>query len=795
MAFLLYILTAGALSTLWRRFVQKLPLAIAFVLILLPLCFTGRALLGGRVYAPVDMPYTTEPLSDYSRDYGLGEKPHNGMLSDLHAQIIPWRQAVRAAYAQGEWPLWNPYLLGGSILAANAQSAPYDPFNLLALLLPMATSLTYAACMTFFLAGFFTYAFARSHGLRELPSLVAAAGFMFCGTMAFGIGWPLARAWAFLPLVLVGVRFVVTQATLRSGVVLCSGFVLLIFAGHPETVLHVVAVGAVYGAVQWVAGLRDGTNGTKRTNGAYGFYVRPIALAVAAGVVALALTAIHLLPFREAIKETDQLPYRQLRAAQPLPYDASFTRHRAIHALLPAYGGQDWRDDFTQLSAPPSASAGSIVLALALAALVLAPRRLTWFFAALAGFAFIAACDAPPVAQWLHALPLFDIALNDRFVFVATFSLSMLAAIALDARPRAAGAVAVLVCAVGLAWLTWKMWAPQRAAGVDLELMWLVTVAELLPLLIVAGLFVVRPRHALLAIFALVLLQRAVVDGTMYPAFPRKAFYPRVPLIRAMQNLGDAPYRVVGKDFCLIPDAAAMYGLEDARGYEAMTFARLVETYGLWSMPQHVWFNRVDQLSRPFISFLNIRYAVASSETPVPDGWRLVQTDRKSSVFENQRVLPRAFVPRHVRYRNENSDVLREMADATDFADMGWIYTKHYGPHEIKNGPGTVTVRRDGLAFDLDARMERDGWVVISETAWKGWRAYIDGNRAPILYANHAFLGVHVPKGNHRVRLVYRPQSFVTGQAVSVVTLALCVAVFVWRRIGPIGQIGWRRIP
>jgi len=32
--------------------------------------------------------------------------------------MIPWNQAVRHALAQGEWPLWNPLILWGDVLAA-----------------------------------------------------------------------------------------------------------------------------------------------------------------------------------------------------------------------------------------------------------------------------------------------------------------------------------------------------------------------------------------------------------------------------------------------------------------------------------------------------------------------------------------------------------------------------------------------------------------------------------------------------------------------------------------------------
>src|SRR5688572_3803846 len=198
-------------------------------------------MLTGRVYAPIDLPFMSEPLIDYAKDYGF-DKPYNGTLSDLYAQIIPWQSAVRRALAHGEWPLWNPFLLCGSVLAANMQSAPYDALNLIGLLLAHPQALTFGASMTFFFAVFFTFAFARLIGLSEIAALVAAAGYAFSGMLAFFVGWPLGRSWTLFPLVLVAVRLLVRERSLRAAVTLTIALTMLIFTGHPESVLHIVAI-------------------------------------------------------------------------------------------------------------------------------------------------------------------------------------------------------------------------------------------------------------------------------------------------------------------------------------------------------------------------------------------------------------------------------------------------------------------------------------------------------------------------------------------------------------------------
>ena len=100
-----------------------------------------------------------------------------------------------------------------------------------------------------------------------------------------------------------------------------------------------------------------------------------------------------------------------------------------------------------------------------------------------------------------------------------------------------------------------------------------------------------------------------------------------------------------------------------------------------------------------------------------------------------------------------------------------------YKPHEIANGPGMLTLRKDGFGLSIDAVMANDGWVVASQSAWKGWRAYVDGKRVEMKYANHAFLGLFVPAGRHHIRLMYLPDSFTRGRAISFATLALLIVI------------------
>lgn len=737
MALLLYAIVAASILRIGHRRLLPLSRPAALILFLLPFVFTGFALVTSRVYAPIDHPWDFVPLNWMKADFGVGAA-HNGYLSDVATQMIPWRAAVRDALAHGEWPLWNRFLLGGDILAPAAQPAAFSPFTLLACLLPPALSMTFTAAIAHFVAALGAFLLARELGCREAAAVVAAAGFTYATSVALFILYPLGFSWALAPFVL----FAVQRASLP---LLTVGFSLLLLAGHPETALHVVVLAAVWAVV----------------------FVTPRAWPglMLAGVLALLLCAIQLLPLLEAAPQTVEYAGRKSLASRGVE-----TREAARRLFIDFFPELEARDR----SLPPdTAAAGSIVLALALYAAVRVRSRASSCLAGMAIFGLLAHAQWKPLANVLDALPLFDQSLNERFSFAAALALATLAALGVEElfrreRDRAA-IITVAVVLLGIVAGNARIvrggfppaaWGSHKAA------------AEIIGLA-AALLLLRRPQFLVAAI----LLQRVATDGDIYHAFEQRIAYPPIPILEPLAKVRE-PFRITGHGLAFIPGMSALYGLEDVRGYQALTFRRTRDTDPLWCVEQPLWFNRVDDLTRPFLSFLNVRYAITWDREPPPDGWREVARQRGSMLIENTRVLDRAFVPARVRI---NHDALREMAAETDFAKRAWIEAA-LPPQERANGPGTVTMHGDAL----DVTMQNDGWVVVSTPAWRGWRASLDGNPIETHFANHAFLGIPVPRGRHVVKLVFLPRSFIAGRAISAGALVLClVALFVRRASHP----------
>ena len=764
MALLLYLATASVLLWLVHRCLRPLSRPAAIVLVVLPLAIVGYALVTGGVYGPVDHAFQYEPLSALAPQFGIGPA-RNASAVDIWSEFFPWRLVVKESLARGEWPLWNAYNLAGHPLAAEAQSAPYSPFTLLACLLPAMVSQTYTLAIVYFIAGLSAFLFARELGCGEGASLVAAAGWGLTSTGFRQTAMGFATAYA--PLLLAGVRRVVWTPGIASGALLMITLALTAVAGHPESLFLNVFVGVLYALYELI----------RRRAAPW----RAIATALVAGVVAFLLCAIALLPLLEAIPQSYEYQVKNVLTRVPHGLSQSDVLARLATNFFPHLHVRFWQKPKLGYIAAEVTPVGSLLLALAIYAIWRRRSADTWFFTAMTVFCVLNGARWGPIADALHGLPVFDIALHDRLAFHGAIFLIVLAAIGVEhwLQTDDRRALALTMSAVLLALTAGTVWLSRNVvlAVTPADYGRYRIAAELVLLAAAVVLLMMRSRVALPALLALVVAQRAMSEIDTFSTYPARAAYPSIAMLEPLKNIRE-PFRIVGRGLALPPATNIFYGVDDVRGYEALTLDQYVSTWKLWCRPHGIWFNRVDDLTAPFLSLMNVRFAIQEEPLPIPPGWRLVGRQKGSMLLENGSVIDRIFVPARVVMTDGLADeIVDRLRHVRDFREIAWI-TSRSTLHEQANGPGRITLRSwtRGGEYVFVADMQNDGYVVITDAAWKGWRAFIDGRRVPLHRADAAFLSVIVPKGRHTVRVVYWPSSFVQGRAISIATLVLLLA-------------------
>jgi len=81
--------------------------------------------------------------------------------------------------------------------------------------------------------------------------------------------------------------------------------------------------------------------------------------------------------------------------------------------------------------------------------------------------------------------------------------------------------------------------------------------------------------------------------------------------------------------------------------------------------------------------------------------------------------------------------------------------------------PELISERNNFLRLSVEAK--QDSFLVLSDTYFPGWKAYVDGRPVKIFRANYNFRAVPIPAGKHEVKFIYHPMSFGIGILVTCV--------------------------
>ena len=88
----------------------------------------------------------------------------------------------------------------------------------------------------------------------------------------------------------------------------------------------------------------------------------------------------------------------------------------------------------------------------------------------------------------------------------------------------------------------------------------------------------------------------------------------------------------------------------------------------------------------------------------------------------------------------------------------------------------------------ITAQSSGPALLVLAETFYPGWRAFVNDVETPVYRTNHALRGVRIEAGKNTIRLVFEPRSVRSGLRVSLAFTALLGVLGVFRF-----RLGFRR--
>lgn len=181
----------------------------------------------------------------------------------------------------------------------------------------------------------------------------------------------------------------------------------------------------------------------------------------------------------------------------------------------------------------------------------------------------------------------------------------------------------------------------------------------------------------------------------------------------------------------------------------------------------------------PVINMLNTKYII-----------NLDQQRNKIAIPNPDAAGPVWFV-KTVKWVNTPEEEMNALTtfNPKDTAVISNEFKSFITPFNFDSTASIRLINNDNDVVTYESNAASDQLAVFSEVFYKhGWKAYIDDKESSIVKVNYVLRGLMVPAGKHNIRFEFKPQSYYTGDALSIAAsvviwlLLLGAAFFLYRQ-------------
>jgi hypothetical protein len=149
-------------------------------------------------------------------------------------------------------------------------------------------------------------------------------------------------------------------------------------------------------------------------------------------------------------------------------------------------------------------------------------------------------------------------------------------------------------------------------------------------------------------------------------------------------------------------------------------------------------------------------------------------------LYKNRDPLPRAWLVKD--YKVMGSDAILSMMIQKEFDPRKEVFLEEMPPSFTlprkdvgMSGRDVEIVSESNNRLNLRAKAEGNSLMVLSDTYYPGWKAFVDGKKTKIYRADYAFRAIPLNSGTHEVAMVYDPISFKLGAGGTLLGILSCL--------------------
>jgi hypothetical protein len=737
---------------------------------------------------------------------------------DLGLMFYPMRFSLAESLKSWELPLWNRHIGMGFPLMANVQSEVFYLPNVFFLTLSFFSAIRAIFIFHYLVAGIGAYVLCRKWGHDSYLAIVGALLFTLGGTivsLSNLLNHFQAAVW--LPWVIFFWERCLERQSWKNVIALAAVLLMQFLAGSPE--FYAMSMGLVFLDALRLRSLGSGPS-----------YARILLLLLAVNLLTLSLAMVQVLPALELLRESRTkfpLPLQlasswSLRPSQLLNLfflDREVAPERlngmeilfepSLPFFVSYYMGAMALIGLSLWSYYASWKEKGLLLAVIIISLTLAFGEYTPLFAVL-----------------FHHVPGFGLfRFPEKFFFMAYAVLIYVALRGISAfmeyAPSAPRVPLLILSGISLVFLSLYLvfqidisllgrlisevtQAPFLSDSTSLKASFsLLSIERQLALtLAIIGLLVLKSRNVIrVGLFNALIV--SVVFFDLHSAHESYQYLLKPDFIyrnhKILPRPGPEPYRIFYYPGAsnLHPSYYTLLKKPSFAEFNSLAFTNVLPNTGLFYGFDYM--QELDALIRwPYNLFLavgnrlpydklinllgalNVRYLYSFQPLPGSKNVNLQEQfeEYSSWLYRIDRVVPRTYVVSQAEEEKDPVKILRKLADA-QFDPLSRVLLDQpvsFPRTDKFHGQARITAYKNQSVI-IRASLNSPAVLVLADSYYPGWQAYVDGKQQKILRANLFFRAVVLSQGEHTVEFRYEPRSFTIGLAISLTTLCALVLV------------------
>ena len=144
-------------------------------------------------------------------------------------------------------------------------------------------------------------------------------------------------------------------------------------------------------------------------------------------------------------------------------------------------------------------------------------------------------------------------------------------------------------------------------------------------------------------------------------------------------------------------------------------------------------------------------------------------------IFLNNKELKKAWLIPNIHYIDKDNmlSIIKSLKDY-NYLQEAFIESSNNMSYVFSNFDSNYSIIYDYLKngrIKMQVNSNSGGFLILSESYYPGWKAYIDGIKTKVYKVNNIIMGIYVPKGGHIVEFLFLPNSFIYSLIFSIFAL------------------------